>query len=178
MDWLDVIPVEIPPQPDQDIEQNIPLVPTRRETNHNEIPQLESNLDEEEGQFEDLQTYPTHHNTYQESQNICKEYRKRLLDFDDDRYFREINHVYETYSPTRDHIPVNQAPGPCRMTGELIQTFGRGRGQARREAPTLWSMNTISAEQNTMQDKENSMHVTEICEYTIIVFCTTNSICP
>ena len=133
MDWLDTIPVKIPPQPDQDIEQNIPVVPTRCETNHNEIPQLESDLDKEEGQFEDLQTYLTHHNTHQESQNICKEYRKRLLDLDDNRYFREIDCVYETYSPTRDHIPVNQAPGPRHMTQELIQTFGRGRGQARRE---------------------------------------------
>ena len=64
VDWLDVIPVKIPPQPDQDIEQNIPVLPTRHETDHNEIPQLESDLDEEEGQFEDLQTYLTHHNTY------------------------------------------------------------------------------------------------------------------
>ena len=100
MDWPDAIPVKIPPQPDQDIERNIPVVPTRRETDHNEIPQLESNLDEEEGQFEDLQTYLTHHNTYQESRNIRKEYRKRLLDLDDDRYYREIDHTYETYSPT------------------------------------------------------------------------------
>ena len=91
MDWPDTIPVEIPPQLDQDIEQNIPVVPTRCETNHNEIPQLESDLDEEEGQFEDLQTYLTHYNTYQESQNICKEYRKRLLDLDDDTYYREID---------------------------------------------------------------------------------------
>ena len=91
MDWLDAIPVKIPPQPDQDIEQYIPVVPTRCE-----IPQLESNLDEEEGQFEDLQTYLTHHNTYQESQNICKEYYKRLLDLNDDRYFRDIDRVYET----------------------------------------------------------------------------------
>ena len=133
MDWPDAILVEIPPQPDQDIEENILVVPIRREINHNEIPQLESNLDEEEGQFEDLQTYLTHHNTYQESQNICKEYRKRLLDLDDDKYFREIDHVYKTYGPTRDHIPVNQAPGPRRMMQELIQTFGRGRGQAHRE---------------------------------------------
>ena len=128
-----MIPVKIPPQPDQDIEQNIPVLPTRHETNHNEIPQLESDLDEEEGHFKDLQTYLTHHNTYQESQNIHKEYRKRLLDLDDDRYYQEIDHAYETYGPTRGHIPVNQAPGPCRMTQELIQTFGRGRGQARRE---------------------------------------------
>ena len=98
VDWPDAIPVEIPPQLDQDIEQNISLVPTRCETNHNEIPQLESNLDKEEGQFEDLQTYLTHHNTYQESQNICKEYQKRLLDLDNDRYFKEIDHVYKTYS--------------------------------------------------------------------------------
>ena len=162
MDWLDAIPVEILPQPDQDSEQNVPVVPTRREINHNEIPQLESDLDEEEGQFEDLQTYLTHHNTYQESQNIHKEYRKRLLDLDDDKYFREIDRAYETYGPTRDHILVNQAPGPRRMTQELIQTFGRGRGQA---------------PHNTTQDQENSTHVTEICGYAV-TFCTTNSICP
>ena len=133
VDWPDAIPVEIRPQPDQDIEQNIPVVPTRRETNHNEISQLESDLDKDEGQFEDLQTYLTHHNTYQESQNICKEYRKRLLDLNDDTYYRKIGHAYETYGPTRDHIPVNQAPGPRRTMQELIQTFGRGRGQACRE---------------------------------------------
>ena len=63
IDWPDMIPVEIPPQRDQDIEQNIPALPTRREINHIEIPQLESDLEEEE-QFEDLQTYLTHHNTY------------------------------------------------------------------------------------------------------------------
>ena len=133
MDWPDAILVEIPPQPDQDIEQNIPVVPTRREINHNEVPQLESDLDEEEGQFEDLQTYLTHHNNYQESQNIRKEYCKRLLDLDDNKYFREIDCVYETYGPTQDHIPVNQAPGPHCMMQELIQIFGRGRGQARRK---------------------------------------------
>ena len=135
VDWPDAIPVEIPPQPDQDIKQNIPVLPTRCEINHIAIPQLESDLEEEEeeGQFEDLQTYLTHHNTYQESQNIRKEYRKRLLDLNDNRYYQEIDHVYETYGPTRDYIPVDQAPGPHRMTQELIQTFGRGRGQARRE---------------------------------------------
>ena len=74
VDWLDVIPVEIPPQPDQDDEHNIPVLPLRHEINISEIPQLESDIDEEEeGQFEDLQTYLTHHNTYQESQNIHKE---------------------------------------------------------------------------------------------------------
>ena len=133
MDWPDSIPVEIPPQPDQDKEQNIPVLPIRCETNLSEIPQLESDIEEEEGQFEDLQTYQTHHNTYQESQNIRKEYRKRLLDLEDERYYRDIDRAYETYGPTRDHIPVHQTPGPRRMMQELIQTFGRGRGQAGRE---------------------------------------------
>ena len=134
VDWPDVIPIEIPPQPDQDNEQNIPVLPIRCETDLSEIPQLESDIDEEEeGQFEDLQTYLTHHNTYQESQNICKEYRKRLLDLNNKRYYRDINRVYETYGPTQDHTTANQAPRPRRMTQELIQTFGRGRGQARRE---------------------------------------------
>ena len=109
-------------------------MPTRCETNLIDIPQLESNLEEEEEeQFEDLQTYLTHHNTYQESQNIQKEDRKRLLDLDDDRYYQEIDRAYETYRPTQDYIPVDQAPRPHCTTQELIQTFGRGRGQACRE---------------------------------------------
>ena len=133
VDWPDMIPVEILPQLDQDNEQNIPVLPTRCETNLIDIPQLESDLEEEEEQFEALQTYLTQHNTYQESQNIHKEYRKRLLDLNDDRYYQEIDRAYETYGPTRDYIPVDQAPGPHRMTQELIQTFSRGRDQARRE---------------------------------------------
>ena len=99
VDWPDAIPVEIPPQPDRDIEQNIPALPTRREINHIEIPRLESDLEEEE-QFKDLQTYLTHHNTYQESQNIHKEYGKRLLDLNNDRYYQEIDRAYKTYGPT------------------------------------------------------------------------------
>ena len=88
VDWPDAVPVEIPPQLDQDNDHNIRVSPTSHETKFSEIPQLESDIDEEEeGQFEDLQTYFTHHNTYQESQNICKEYRKRLLDLDDERYY-------------------------------------------------------------------------------------------
>ena len=48
VDWLDAIPVKILPQPDQDIKQNIPILPTRRETNLIEIPQLESDLEEDQ----------------------------------------------------------------------------------------------------------------------------------
>ena len=60
VDWPDAIPVKIPPQPDQDIKQNTPVLPTRCETNLSEIPQLESDIDEEEGQFEDIDIpYPS-----------------------------------------------------------------------------------------------------------------------
>ena len=95
---------------------------------------METDIDEEEeGQFEDIQTYLDRHNTYQESQNIRKEYTKRLLDLDDERYYRDIDRIYETYGQTRDHILAIQTPGPCRMMQELIQAYGRGRGQACRE---------------------------------------------
>ena len=97
VDWPDVVPVEIPPQSAQDNDYNISVVSTRPETNYSEIPPLESDIDEEEeGQFEDIQTYLDHHNTYQESQNIRKEYTKRLLDLNDERYYRDIDCMYET----------------------------------------------------------------------------------
>ena len=47
VDWLDAIPVKIPPQLDQDDEHNIPVLPPRHEINISEIPQLESDIDEE-----------------------------------------------------------------------------------------------------------------------------------
>ena len=95
---------------------------------------METDIDkEEEGQFEDIQTYLDHHNTYQESQNIHKEYTKRLLYLDDERYYRDIDCIYETYGQTRNHIPPIQTPGPRHMMQELIQAYSRGRGQARRQ---------------------------------------------
>ena len=134
VDWPDAVPVEIPPQSAQDNDHNIPASPTQHETNYSEIPQLVSDIDEEEeGQCEDIQTYLDHHSTYQESQNICKEYTKRLLDLDDERYYRDIDRMYETYGETQDLIPVIQTPRPCCTMQELIQTYSRGRGQACRE---------------------------------------------
>ena len=133
LDWLDAIPVEIPPQPDQNIYQNISTPPTRHEIDQAEIPQLET--DPEEDQLQDSQTYLTHHNTYKESQRIRSEYRARLLELDDNRYYQEIDSVYQTYGPlpAQDYTPANQAPGPRHMTQELRQIFGKGRDQAHRE---------------------------------------------
>ena len=99
VDWPDAEPVEILPQLAQDNDNNISAASTRPEMNYREIPQLESDItEEEEGQFEDIQTYLDHHNTYQESQNIHKEYTKRLLDLDDERYYKDIDHMYDTYT--------------------------------------------------------------------------------
>ena len=83
---------------------------------------MESDSDEEEeGQFKDIQTYLDHHNTYHESQNICKEYTERLLDLDDEWYYRDIDHMYENYSQDRAHIPDIQTPALHRTTQELIK---------------------------------------------------------
>ena len=133
IDWLDAIPVEIPPQPDHNTEQNIPTLPIRCEIDYAEIPQLEDNTEEEQSQ--DLQAYLTHHNTYKESQRIHREYRARLVELDDNRYYQEIDSAYQTYGPlpAQDYILANQAPSPRHTTQELMQIFGKGRGQVHRE---------------------------------------------
>ena len=133
VDWRDVIPVEIPPQPDQNIKQNISTLLIHHEIDQAEIPQLEDNREEEQSQ--DLQTYLTHHNTHEESQRIHRIYRARLLELDDNRYYQQIDHAYQTYGPlpAQDYILANQAPGPRCMTQELMQIFGKGRGQVHRE---------------------------------------------
>ena len=112
VDWPDAIPVELLPQPNQDIEQNISTLPIQCEIDQAEIPQLEA--DPKEEQFQDLQTYLTHHNTYEESECIHREYRARLLELDNTRYYQEIDSAYQTYGPlpAQDYILANQAPGP------------------------------------------------------------------
>ena len=133
VDWSDVIPVEIPPQPDQQIKQSIPTQPTNCNLEPAEIPQLEENSEAE--QYQDLETYLTHHNMFEMSQRIRRDYRSRLLELDDDKYNQEIDRAYHTYGtpPAQDYRLANQAPGPHRTTQELMQIFGKGRGQACRE---------------------------------------------
>ena len=134
VDWPDAIPVEIPPQPNQNIDQNISTSLTQRGIDQAKIPQLETDPKEED-QLQDLQTYLTDHNTYEESQHIRSEYRARLLELDDNRYYQEIDSAYQTYRPlpAQDYILANQASGPCHTTQELMQIFGKRRGQEHRE---------------------------------------------
>ena len=59
VDWPDAIPVEIPPQPNQQIEQSIPTQLTQRNPEPAEIPQLEENSGTIPG-FRDILDPPQH----------------------------------------------------------------------------------------------------------------------
>ena len=132
VDWPDAIPVEIPPQYDQQNEQSIPTELAHQNLGPAEIPQLKDNS---EGEHQDLETYLSHHNTFKASQHIHRDYRSRLLVLDDDKYFQEVDRVFDTYGtpPAQNYRPANQSPSPHQTTQELMQIFGKGRGQARRK---------------------------------------------
>ena len=132
-DWPDVIPVEIPSQIEQPNDQRIDTQPTRCNSEPVEIPQLEENSEEE--QYPDLDSYLMHHNTFEASQCICRDYRSRLLALDDKKYYEEVDRAYYMYGTpaAKDYWLANQAPGPSRTTQELMQIFGKGRGQKCRE---------------------------------------------
>ena len=76
-----------------------------------------------------------HHNTFEASQRIHRDYRSRLLTLDEERYYEEVDRAFYTYgtAAVQDYRPANQMPGPCHTTQELMQIFGKGRGQACRE---------------------------------------------
>ena len=107
-----MIPVEILPQPNQQIEQSIPIQLTHQNLEPPEIPQLQENSEGE--QYQNLETYLTHHNTFEVSQCICRDYRSRLPALDDDKYYQEVDRAYHTYGtpPAQDYRLANQAPGP------------------------------------------------------------------
>ena len=133
VDWPDTIPVEIPPQYNQQNKQSIPTELTQPNLGPAEIPQLED--DSEGEQYQDLETYLSHHNMFEASQRIHRDYRSRLLALDDDKYYQEVNRVFHTYGtpPVQDYRPANQAASPRQTTQELMQIFGKSRGQACRE---------------------------------------------
>ena len=133
-DWLDSIPVQIPSLIDQPEDQVLDRCQTKHNSERIEVPDLEENSEEE--QFADLDSYLAHHNTYKASQYIHQEYRSHLHALDDDQYYEEIDISYYSYETlaAQDYWLANQAPGPHRTTEELMRIFGKGRGQARREA--------------------------------------------
>ena len=104
--WISIqtIPVKILPQYDQQNEQNIPTEPTHPNLDSAEIPQLEDNSEGE--QYQDLETYLSHHNTFEASKHIRRDYRSRLLALDDDKYYQEVDRVFDTYRtpPAQDYI--------------------------------------------------------------------------
>ena len=72
-DWADAIPVEILSQIDQPNDQRIDIQWTQCNSEPTEIPQPEENSEEE--QYPDLDSYLTHHNTFEASQRICQDYQ-------------------------------------------------------------------------------------------------------
>ena len=132
-DWPDKIPVEIPPQMDQPEDEEIDGQQTESNSDGAEIPDLEENSAEE--QYADLDSYLAHHNTYEASRYIRQQYRSHLHALDDEMYYEEIDKLYDSYGTlaAQDYRPANQAPGPRRTTEELMQIFGKGRGQTHRE---------------------------------------------
>ena len=52
---------------------------------------------------------------FEASERIHRDYRSRLLSLDDDKYYQEIDRVYQTYEtpPAQDCRLANQAPSPC-----------------------------------------------------------------
>ena len=177
VDWPDTIPVEIPPQHDQQIEQSIPTQPTHRNPGLAEIPQLEDNSEGE--QYQDLETYLTHHNTFEASQCIRRDCRSRLLTLDEDKYYQEIDRVYHTYGtpPAQDYRPANQAPSPCQTTEELMQIFGKGRGHVcREELHGHRCKNEVAAELHTEENQKDPADETKVCQCSI-TFLHNNSSC-
>ena len=137
-DWLDAIPVEIPPQIDQPEDQGIDRYQTQHNSNRAEIPDLKENLEEE--QYTDLDSYLSHHNTYEASQCIYQDYRSHLLTLDNDKYYKEVDRAYDSYGTpaAQDYWPANQAPGPCRTAEELMWIFGK-RSRTNRQRRTSWT---------------------------------------
>ena len=68
VDWPYAIPVEIPSQSDQQNDQSITIQSTRCKSEPVKIPQLEENSDKEK--YQDLDTYLSHHNTFEASKRI------------------------------------------------------------------------------------------------------------
>ena len=108
VDWPDAILS----QSDQQNDQSITIQSTRCNLESVEIPQLEENSEEE--QYQDLETYLTHHNMFEVSQCIRRNYRSRLLTLDDEKYYEEVDRAFHTYRTlaAQDYRPENQVPGP------------------------------------------------------------------
>ena len=112
VNWPDAIPVEIPSQSDQQDDQSITTQSTWHNLESVELPQLEENLEEE--QYQDLETYLTHHNMFEVSQCIRRDYQSRLVTLDDEKYYEEVDKAVHTYGTpaAQDYRLANQALGP------------------------------------------------------------------
>ena len=92
-DWPDAPTIQIPgitsttsDQPPEVMYNRCQVQPSAVDL---EIPELEEDSDQD--QFADLDTFITHHNTHQESEQIGQEYFATLQNLSDDEYYTEID---------------------------------------------------------------------------------------
>ena len=88
-DWPDAIPVQIPSSIDQSEDQGLDRHQAQCNSETVKIPDLEENSEEE--QFDDLDSYLAHHNTYKASQHIHQDYRSCLHVLGNDKYYVEVD---------------------------------------------------------------------------------------
>ena len=76
-----------------------------------------------------------HHNTFEASQCIRRDYRSQLLTLDNEKYYEEVDRAYYTCGTpaAQDYQLASQVPGPQQTTQELMQIFGKGMGQTCKE---------------------------------------------
>ena len=134
--WPDAIPMQIPRVSSSSVqpeEQGYNRHQAQQYTENFEIPELEENSEEE--QFADFNSFMSHHNTHQASEQIRQEYSSHLQDLDNDQYYAEIDRADFSQSTlaAQDYQLANHQEAPQRSTEELKRIFGRGRGQAMRD---------------------------------------------
>ena len=59
-----------------------------------------------------------HHNTFEASQCIHRDYRSRLLTLDEEKYYMEVDRAFYMYGTlaAQDYRLANQMPGPHHTT--------------------------------------------------------------
>ena len=109
-DWPDTPTVQIPgvssttsDQPPEVMYNRCQVQPSAVDL---KIPELEDNSDQD--QFADLDTFITHHNMHQESEQICQEYFATLQNLSDDEYYAEIDRA-----GFRNHTPASPYDRPA-----------------------------------------------------------------
>ena len=116
--WPDAPAIQIPGVSSTTLDQPPEVMYNKCQTQPSsvdlEIPELEDDSDQD--QFADIDTFITHHNTHQESEQIQQEYFATLQNLSDDVYYTEIDRTEFQYhtpvSPYHQPTHHHEAPRP------------------------------------------------------------------